>query len=97
LFIGEHCPSLAIEAYRFAVDQVKLLTTDTNLYLSSLNKLNAALTRQGQQPVATDQTWVDSTNTKNKRNLEQLEQELKTYKTSLVKESIRVGIMSWTY
>ncbi|KAI8330466.1 26S proteasome subunit RPN7-domain-containing protein [Chlamydoabsidia padenii] len=91
LFIAEQCPSLEIEGYRFAVDQVKQLTHDLELYQTTLNKLNAALTRRGQPQVDSDQTWVDSTKKENKHNLEQLEQELKTYKSSVIKESIRVA------
>ncbi|KAI8084756.1 26S proteasome subunit RPN7-domain-containing protein [Halteromyces radiatus] len=91
LFIAEHCPSLEVEAYHFAVNDIKQQLSDIELYQACIKKLNAALTRRNEPMVDIDAAWVDATTKKNKRNLEQLETELKTCKTSVVKESIRIA------
>ncbi|ORZ15645.1 26S proteasome subunit RPN7-domain-containing protein [Absidia repens] len=93
LFIATHCPSLELEAYHFAVNEIKNATDNIELYESSIKKMNLALTQQAKPTMETDTEWVETTSKKNKRNLEQLELELKSYKNNMVKESIRVAQM----
>lgn len=90
-FIAKHSSSLEIEAYQFAINEIKNVTDNTELYQAHVNQLNATLTRQGKPTVETDMEWVQTTSKKNKLTLEQLEREVKNYKNNMVKESIRVS------
>jgi COP9 signalosome complex subunit 1 len=90
-FIAKRCPSLEIEAYQFAVNEVKDITYNIELYEEYTTKLNAALTRHGKPTVKPDMEWEQTISNKNKLTLEQLERELKNYKNNMIKESIRVS------
>lgn len=49
-----------------------------------------AFAAPGDPDAVEDKKWIDSTTRKNKEELHRLENELKSYKNSLIKESIRV-------
>ncbi|KAI9022764.1 26S proteasome subunit RPN7-domain-containing protein [Phycomyces nitens] len=90
LFIATKCPSLEIDAYRLALSDIKEITNDTTKYLHYAEELNNALKRHNSQPIEIDTEWVKSTQINNKRTMEQLQSELRTYKAGLISESIRV-------
>ncbi|KAG0176577.1 cop9 signalosome complex subunit [Apophysomyces sp. BC1034] len=90
LFIAQCCTSLEIEAYKFALNEIKDTTKDVKRYKACLESLNVALQKRNQEPIEPDNEWMTSTRKANKATLDQLESELKSYKNSLVKESIRV-------
>ena len=81
-FIASASPALKAEALRLAVDEVKR-TTNTAQYAELLAIAGDALKR--------DDAWVDAEDKKAVHKLERLENELNNHKTSLVKESIRMG------
>ncbi|ORZ16476.1 26S proteasome subunit RPN7-domain-containing protein [Absidia repens] len=93
LFIARHCPSLQVEAYHFAINEIKNATSNIKLYEASVKKINTALTRQSKSTVEVDKVWVKTTSKKNKLTLEQLERELNNQVKSMVKESIRAAQM----
>ncbi|KAI8368221.1 26S proteasome subunit RPN7-domain-containing protein [Radiomyces spectabilis] len=90
LFIAQHCPSLAIDAYQSALHDIQNLTRDVKQYRTSLGKLNALLEEQQQEPITEDQQWIAQIENENKPLLEQLEAELKHHKSNLSKENIRL-------
>jgi COP9 signalosome complex subunit 1 len=92
LFIAKRCPSLQIDAYRLALQELRDNSLDHARYISAATKLNEVLTAQGYPSFSIDNTWVDSTQKRAKSLLERLEVELKNYKNNLIKESIRVII-----
>jgi len=81
-FIAANSPSLKAEALRTALDEVKR-TTNTALYLE--------LVALGDGQTTRDDAWVESVDRKAAQTLEKLEADLQTHKTSLFKESIRMG------
>ncbi|RGB38091.1 COP9 signalosome complex subunit 1 [Rhizophagus diaphanus] len=91
LFIAKRCPSLQIDAYRLALQELRDHSLDHARYISAATKLNEVLTAQGYPSFSIDNTWVDSTQKRAKSLLERLEVELKNYKNNLIKESIRMG------
>ncbi|KAF7723621.1 cop9 signalosome complex subunit [Apophysomyces ossiformis] len=90
LFIAQHCDSLEIEAYKFALNEIKETTKNVKQYKKCVEALNLALRKQNLEPIELDQDWITNTKKDNKARLEQLDAALKTYKNSLIKESIRV-------
>ena len=93
LFIAKRCPSLQIDAYRLALQELRDHSLDHSRYISTATKLNEVLTAQGYPSFSIDSTWVDSTQKRAKSLLERLDVELKNYKNNLIKESIRVIIL----
>ncbi|CAG8598939.1 16975_t:CDS:2 [Acaulospora colombiana] len=91
LFIAKRCPTLQIDAYRLALQELRENSLDTTKYLQSANKLNEILVAQGYPSYSIDGSWVDSTQKRAKTILERLDTELKNYKNNLIKESIRVA------
>jgi len=81
-FIAQHEPTLRAEALRIAVEQARQ-GVNTALYQE--------LCATEGCPVARDDAWVDSVEKKASARLDKLESDLASHKTSLVKESIRMG------
>ncbi|KAI7849971.1 26S proteasome subunit RPN7-domain-containing protein [Circinella umbellata] len=91
LFIADHCTGLQIEALKWAANEIKKSTRDTEKYISCIKNLNTALQARGQPTVEPDNTWINNSNKENKTHIEQLENELKGSKTSS-KENTRDGL-----
>jgi COP9 signalosome complex subunit 1 len=95
LFIAECCPSLAVDALKLAVDEVKQSEMmDTQKYLTCVNSLNGLLESQSKPQLPVDSKWITRTQKQARDKSELLEHELKTYKNNLIKESIRVCLPS---
>ncbi|KND02949.1 uncharacterized protein SPPG_02028 [Spizellomyces punctatus DAOM BR117] len=90
IFIAEHSPPLAIDAYKIALNDLKN-TMDYTRYTVVHQKLNDLLLGRGLPTIPLDQTWVDNTKKAQRAKTEKLERELKDYKSNLIKESIRMG------
>ena len=89
LYIGDNCPPLASEAFRLAVKQFRESTIDANGYVNAVERLRSV---QPNIPEAQlDSAWVSETLLQNRRKTDKLELELKSYKTNLIKESVRMG------
>ena len=84
-FISGQNSALKADVLRTAVDEVKK-TTNTVLYIE-------LITMAGDTPGlgARDDAWVEAEDKKAAHRLEKLENDLSQHKTSLVKESIRMG------
>ena len=91
MFIAERCPSLQIDAYRLAIKETQAHTLDTKRYHQLITKLNAALESRAQPLEEVDSQWVELTQRKAKKRFDELEADLKGYRSNLIKESIRVG------
>ncbi|KAK3797212.1 hypothetical protein RRG08_030439 [Elysia crispata] len=105
LFIAEHCNALKIEALRMALNYTMKTSFNTSLYHLIHHKLVQATqgaARAGTNsssnnlpdvaPVATvDTQWLEVTSKKAALKLEQLDTELKSYKSNSIKESVRRG------
>ena len=83
-FIASASPAHKQDALRMAALEVKR-TSNTSLYLEliQLSGDDGGLAR--------DEAWIESVDRKATQRLEKLEADLNTHKTSLVKESIRLG------
>jgi len=82
-FIAEHQESLRHEALRLALEEVKR-TSNTALYTELVN-------RDGGSAFPADYSWIEAVDKKASQTLDKLEADLTSHKTSLVKESIRMG------
>lgn len=91
LFIAKHCDALAIEAYKTAINEIKETTLNITKYTYALDCLNAVLRNQNRPALPVDQEWITDVQNTNKATLDALENELKSAKTSIVKEDIRVN------
>lgn len=96
LYIGKHCPSYAIDAFKMCASAVKS-THNVDIYRETMTRLaevynqeDIVATAQGQQPDA-DNHWLESTTKRAIQKLDKLDQDLKTYKNNSIKESIRRG------
>ncbi|URD80004.1 COP9 signalosome complex subunit [Musa troglodytarum] len=88
LFVAERCGNegMQLEALRMAHDEIKK-GEDSHLYREVIAKTGGRL-----GPLyALDQTWVDMVDRRAEARKEKLENELNSYKTNLIKESIRMG------
>ncbi|KAI8069194.1 26S proteasome subunit RPN7-domain-containing protein [Gongronella butleri] len=90
-FIAEQCAPLRVEAYTYALHIIQHETHNVGAYDVCLEKLNEARAIAGQEAIAAAHEWRETTLKQNKARLDQLEAELKTYRTNMVKESIRVA------
>ena len=81
-FIAEHEPALRAEALRIAIEQAKQ-GMNTSIYLELCAAEGCLVPR--------DDAWVDAIEKKAHAQLDKLESDLASHKTSLVKESIRMG------
>lgn len=80
LSLGKH-PLLSTAARTLALEYIKE-GRNVNQYLDNY---------QGIEPL--DQHWVDQTKKKNRQDIDKLEEELRTYKSNHIKESIRMAYM----
>eukprot|EP00761_Pharyngomonas_kirbyi_P013094 gb/GECH01013121.1/.p1 GENE.gb/GECH01013121.1/~~gb/GECH01013121.1/.p1 ORF type:complete len:410 (+),score=69.61 gb/GECH01013121.1/:1-1230(+) len=86
LFIAEKNSDLAPTAVKTAVDELKN-TRNTNLYKQVTEKYSSILDSEHQY----DESWANSVDQAAHKELERLELELNSFKTNLIKESIRMG------
>jgi len=86
IFIAEHCPELEKEAYKLSIDEVKK-TINTALFKELTIKAGDRLGPE----YKLDQSWVDAVDKKSQQNQDKLDSDLSSYKTNLIKESIRMG------
>lgn len=95
MFIGDHCDSLRIEAFKLALNHIKESTYNVQMYSSTYTKLSEALKACGQNPESVigplDTTWIEQRSKKGQLKLEKLDTDLKNYKSNSIKESIRRG------
>lgn len=105
-YVAEHCPSLRIDALKMALAYVTG-TYNVVLYqqlhqrlaeaLGCTNNASAGLPDVAQQSTtsqdipALDPLWIETRSKKSALKLEKLDNDLKTYKTNSIKESIRRG------
>lgn len=86
LFIAEQSAELAPEALKLAVEELKT-TKNTSLYREITDKYADKLDSEHQY----DDMWATNVDQAAHRELERLELELNSFKTNLIKESIRMG------
>lgn len=86
MFIADNASPLELDALKMALDELKR-STNTTLYKTLAKKVGDRL---GPSYVL-DEKWIESTDKKAASRLEKLESELNSYKTNLIKESIRMG------
>jgi COP9 signalosome complex subunit 1 len=89
VYIAEICPSLRIEALHIALKELKQ-TLDTEKYVRVQQMLNDALGSQGMDQETLDTQWIEQTRRSASQTSIKLDADLKNYKNSLIKESIRV-------
>ncbi|KAI7865909.1 26S proteasome subunit RPN7-domain-containing protein [Spinellus fusiger] len=89
LFIGEHIPDLAVDAYTLALDTIQRDTKDTRLYAQCLQHLNTALEAQHRPCVPSDTAWIKATQHQHKTTLQQLESDIRTYRTGAMRDGVR--------
>ncbi|KAJ3343392.1 cop9 signalosome complex subunit [Gonapodya sp. JEL0774] len=90
LFIADHCPMHAIEAFKLALQNLKR-TPNVIRYTQTAQRLNEALATRGAHPFQVDTVWIDQTQRSGRSTTEKLEAELKSYKSNHIKESIRMA------
>lgn len=88
LFIAEHCrnEAMELEALRMAHEEI-CKGESSSLYKEVCEKINGRLG----PAFVLDQEWVDAVDRRAAQRFERLETELNSYKTNLIKESIRMG------
>lgn len=87
LFIAKVCPTLRQESLIMALDAIKADTLDVEKYKSVVQLL-------GPDAHNVDHTWIGNAKQKAHDSHARLETELVAYKSSLIKESIRLGLLS---
>eukprot|EP00803_Ostreobium_quekettii_P008074 evm.model.scf_194.2 EVM.evm.TU.scf_194.2 scf_194:11876-18216(-) len=75
-----------LEALRMAIDELKK-AADANRYMEAVKQVDGRLGPEYEL----DSAWVERTSQQAVSHQEELEQNLHTYKTNLIKESIRMG------
>ncbi|EFA00464.1 COP9 signalosome complex subunit 1 [Tribolium castaneum] len=100
IFIIDHCPSLRLEALKMAISYV-MTTYNVNLYQVLHQKLAEVTTQMSVPDVAAtstsqdipviDNLWMETRSKKAALKLEKLDNDLKSYKSNSIKESIRRG------
>ena len=91
IFIADRCPPLAIDALQLALSELSQ-TLNSYKYSMTLNTLNDLLKSKNQPSIPIPDDLIESMNQKAKQGKERLDAELKNYKNSMIKESIRVRI-----
>jgi len=97
LFIAEHSQTLKIEALRNVLNYVKEQTYNTSMYTKIYFTLQSTIEKQlGEKNVesiigAIDQQWIEMKNKRAQLKLEKLDNDLKSFKSHSIKESIRRG------
>ncbi|KAJ3032870.1 cop9 signalosome complex subunit [Rhizophlyctis rosea] len=89
-FIADRCPPLAVDALKMALEALKT-TSNTLKYHQVHQKLTDILAYHHQPLPSFDTRWYEETTSASNAKRNRLEQELKTYKNNLIKESIRMG------
>lgn len=89
IFISERCSILSVEALKFAIELSQTETLDVVLY----EKLVIGLQQKDPSDcnIALNTEWIHETKNDIKNTLQKLNSELKNYKNSFIKESIRMG------
>lgn len=84
---------MRIDALRLAVHYLRTYTRNHQKYAELAVNLNDLLASKENKPslVPIDQEWMESTCKWNLDQKEQLQSDLKMYRTNLIKESIRIG------
>lgn len=100
IFIIDHCPSLRLEALKMAISYV-MTTFNVNLYqvlhqklaevTTSMSVPDVAATSTSQDIPVIDNLWMETRSKKAAFKLEKLDNDLKSYKSNSIKESIRRG------
>ncbi|KAL4379134.1 hypothetical protein GQ457_02G000580 [Hibiscus cannabinus] len=88
IFIASHCdnPTMQLEALRMAYDEIKK-GENTQLFREVVQKIEGRLGPNYEMDVA----WCSTIERKAEQRKEKLESELNSYRTNLIKESIRMG------
>ncbi|KAK8974291.1 hypothetical protein V6N11_034657 [Hibiscus sabdariffa] len=88
IFIASHCdnPAMELEALRMASDEIKK-GENTQLYREVVQKIEGRLGPNYEM----DTAWCSMIELKAEQRKEKLESELNSYRTNLIKESIRMG------
>lgn len=89
LFIADHCAdnqTMQLEALRMAYDEIKK-GENTQLFREVVNKINGRLGDKYDM----DAAWCESVDRRADQRKGKLENELSSYRTNLIKESIRMG------
>ncbi|KAK4751680.1 hypothetical protein SAY87_020478 [Trapa incisa] len=88
LFIADHCgnDSMKFEALKMAYDEIKK-GEDTQLFREVVDKIGGKL---GEKYLM-DSTWCEAVDRRAEQKKEKLDNELNSYRTNLIKESIRMG------
>lgn len=93
-FIADHCKSLRIEALTYAIDYIKENTYNVLDYTRLFRKLQAAIEeRDGHSSpnFVLDTAWIDTKTKQAGLRYERLDNDLKNFRTNLMKENIRRG------
>ncbi|KAF8027130.1 hypothetical protein BT93_E0142 [Corymbia citriodora subsp. variegata] len=88
LFIADHCnnEAMQLEALRMAYDEIKK-GENTQLFREVVEKIGGRLGDK----YGMDAAWCETVDRKAELKKERLENELNSYRTNLIKESIRMG------
>jgi COP9 signalosome complex subunit 1 len=88
IHIANHSPALAPSTLQVAIQHI-LQTTNTSLYLSTIQDYNALPSTT--EAMRVDHRWLEEVSSKNSSERNRLEVELKQYTSNMIKESIRVS------
>jgi COP9 signalosome complex subunit 1 len=91
-FIALKSPALQIDALKYAIRLIKETTLNVPLYQETAEQLRLLFPSSPETMI--DQSWMDHATRTTKYTTEKLEAELKNYKNNLIKESIRVFLLS---
>ncbi|CAF2113357.1 hypothetical protein HID58_082678 [Brassica napus] len=89
IFVANHCggnQTMQLEALRMAYDEVKK-GENTQLFRDVVNKINGRLGDK----YGMDSAWCEAIDRRAEQRKGKLENELSSYRTNLIKESIRMG------
>jgi COP9 signalosome complex subunit 1 len=90
LFVAKHSTSLQIDAYKLALEEIEK-SFDIEKYQSTVSKLNQLLEQQNSNLVDMDLMWISQRSQSISEERQRLEQELASYKSNFIKESVRMG------
>jgi COP9 signalosome complex subunit 1 len=91
MFIGRHSVSLCVDALKAAVVEAKN-GRDVRRYAAIVQSLEQVAPHE---PDATyDRDWMDQVTKENAHKTKELEDQLKSYKNNLIRDSIRVRYRS---
>ncbi|KAJ2999085.1 cop9 signalosome complex subunit [Globomyces sp. JEL0801] len=90
LFISNNCPSLRVESLRLLIPEY-LNTGYIDKYQDAVRRLNHELESNHEPTIDLDVDWISKTSHTISEKMATLESELASYKSNLIKESIRMG------